>query len=119
LGNRRTILFRLSARRLFSKTKKLESVSIDYLLGEMISAKLENGIQIILDNGEWICDDPALTEKLNCTQNYWRAKDDGFYPDSGSQDLVAAAKVLAQFGGEVTFVTSDRCVDAQNEESVY
>jgi len=74
----------------------------------MIRAKLENGVQIILNDGEWSCSDPDLSAMLNDSQEYWKAKDDGYYPDSGSQDLVAAAKVLAQFGGEVIFITSDR-----------
>jgi len=78
---------------------------------QMIRAKLENGIQIILNDGEWSCADPDLTETLNNSQEYWRAKDDGYYPDSGSQDLVAAAKVLAQFGGEVVYITTERYVN--------
>jgi len=76
----------------------------------MIKAKLENGVEIILNDGEWSCADPDLAGMLNNSQEYWRAKDDGYYPDSGSQELVAAAKVLAQFGGEVIYITSDRYV---------
>ena len=87
---------------------------------QMIRAKLENGVQITLSDGKWSCADQSLAELLNSSQAYWRARENEcFLVDAISQDHVAAAKVLAQFGGEVSFIASDRYVNASNDESVY
>jgi hypothetical protein len=74
----------------------------------MIRAKLENGVQIILNNGEWSCADPDLQEQLNDSQKYWRSRETDYYLGSITLDHNAAAKVLAQFGGEVTCITFDK-----------
>lgn len=73
----------------------------------MIKASLENGINIVLKNGEWICDDPKLKEMLNDSQNYWRSKETESYQGSVFRDNSAAAKVLAQFGGDVIAITNE------------
>jgi len=86
---------------------------------QMIKAKLENGVQIILSNGEWSCDDPELAEMLNISQEYWRSQEDSFYPGSTFEDNLAAAKVLAQFGGEVSFISSDGYAPVLSDEQIY
>ncbi len=73
----------------------------------MIKASLENGTTIVLKNGEWSCDDPNLMQKLNNSQNYWRSLEKDSFQGSTFRDNSAAAKVLAQFGGDVIAVTND------------
>lgn len=89
---------------------------------QMIRAKLENNVQIVLNNGKWICADPELAEMLNISQEFWRSQeedDEDFYSGATSQDNVAAAKVLAQFGGEVSFISADRRAAVSIDEQVY
>ena len=74
----------------------------------MIKASLENGTTIILKNGEWLCDDVELKKMLDSSQNYWRARENnGLYQSSIMQDNSAAAKVLAQFGGDVISISNE------------
>lgn len=87
---------------------------------QMIRAKLENGVQIVLNNGKWICADPELAEMLNISQKYWRSREEDFNLGATIRDNVAAAKVLAQFGGEVSFISAaDRFAAAASDEKVY
>ncbi len=86
----------------------------------MIRATLENDVQIILNNGKWICADPELAEMLNISQEFWRSREkEDFSPGAPSKDNAAAAKVLAQFGGEVSFISADRYAAVAIDERVY
>ena len=84
----------------------------------MIRAKLENGVQITLNNGEWSCADPELTEKLNDSQTYWRSRENDYYLSSITLDHNAAAKVLAQFDGEVSCIAFDNYAHAPFEQMI-
>lgn len=85
----------------------------------MIRAKLENGVEVIFKNGKWNCADSYLAERLNNCQDYWKSKDEESYFDSHSQDYVAAAKVLAQFDGEVSYIKPERYVTTSNDSRVF